>query len=84
MEVQVNYSDNLATWRGVPLERRRTKQCGLDQLCGILRSVLEAIRAVAMAEVERTNGFRGPSSATQYASNTIDLADREIDRLTLW
>jgi len=37
-----------------------------------------------MAEVERTNGFRGPSSATQYASNTIDLADREIDRLTLW
>ena len=80
----MNYSDNLATWRGVPLEKCRTKKCCLDQLYQILRSVPEGVRAIAMAEVERANGFRGLPSSTQYASNTIDLAGREIDRLVLW
>ena len=80
----MNYSDNPATWRGVPLEKCRTKQCGLDQLYEILRSVPEGVRAVAMAEVERANGFRGLPSSTQYASNTSNLANRVIDRLTLW
>ena len=80
----MNYSDNLATSRGVPLEKCSTGQSGLDTFTEILRSVAEGVRAVAIAEVERINGFRGQSSSTQYASNTIDLTDREIDRLVLW
>ena len=80
----MNRSSNLATWRGVPQEKRSTRQSGLDTLTEIPRSVPEGVRAVAMAEVERANGFRGLPSSTQYASNTIDLADRAIDRLALW
>jgi len=50
----------------------------------ILRSIAEGVGALGEAEVERTNGFLGLPSSTQYASNTIDLAEQAIDNLTLW
>ena len=58
---------------------------GLTPFAEILRSVLEGVRAIAEADVERAGGFRGPVTEEQrYASNTIDLAHRALDRLTLW
>ena len=40
-------------------------------------------RWLALDEVERICGFRGRPSANRDASNSLDLADQEIDRLTL-
>ena len=40
-------------------------------------------RWLALDEIERTCGFRGRPSANRDASNSLDLADQEIDRLTL-
>lgn len=49
----------------------------------IRRSIAEGVRAVADAGIKSINGFRGRPSETRYASNVIDLADREINLLTL-
>ena len=50
----------------------------------ILQSIAGAVSAIGEAEVRRTNEFLEPPSSTRTASNTIDLAEQAIDRLTLW
>ena len=49
----------------------------------IRRPTAESVRAAAIAEVERACGFRGHPSENWGASNSLDLADQEIDRLAL-
>ncbi len=57
----------------------------LRPLADILRSMLEGLLEIAEAEVAHAGGFRGTVRQGQrYAANTLNLAHREIDRLTLW
>ena len=58
---------------------------GFVHISEAIGEALYLLLAETEAEIERACRFRGPvSEERQHASNTIDLAHRALDRLTLW
>jgi hypothetical protein len=66
------------------VQRCGGEQSSLARFNEILRSVLEGIREIAEAEIERTGGFRGPVTEEQRESSiTLDLVNSALDSLAM-